>query len=571
MGIFTLLLAGLGIQSALRALLKEKEATIAIMKAVGATSSFITSQFLVVLGVLGLTGTLTGLAFGSLVQVCLPALFRGLIPQGVEPTFSVRIIFEGFFLGTGVVALFAFLPLQQLKHIKPSAIFRKEDSLPPRGLPSWLVGSAILLLFTGLALWQLNDFQIGLLFVFCAAAFLSVAAMTTRLLLLALKRARPRSLVTRQALRGLFRPRSATHSIVVTLTASLSILFSIYLLEQNLDETFIRSYPSNLPNVFFLDIQPVQLEAFSEELGMDAEYYPVVRGSVTEINGTPIDPEEESRKRGDNFAREFNLTYRDHLLRDESLVEGRSLFREDGQEIQVSVLDTVVKMKAMKVGDRIGFKIQGIPMEARISSIRTREGELFQPFFYFVFQEDVLKDAPQTIFTALRIEPDRIASVQSRIVSRFPNVTVVDVTQTVSALGNVMHRLSTITRFFTLFSMSAGILILVSSVFSTRYSRIREAVYFKILGAPKLFVLRVFALENALIGLLSALLALLLSQAGCKIITGNLLDIPYKPFPWASFILVVGTVSLVTTVGLLSSLSILKHKPVAFLREQTEE
>jgi putative ABC transport system permease protein len=42
-GMFTLLLAGIGIHSALTAYLKEKEKTIAIMKTVGATSRFIIS------------------------------------------------------------------------------------------------------------------------------------------------------------------------------------------------------------------------------------------------------------------------------------------------------------------------------------------------------------------------------------------------------------------------------------------------------------------------------------------------------------------------------------------------
>jgi putative ABC transport system permease protein len=52
-GIFTLLLAGIGIQTALHALLRDSEYTIGVMKAVGATNRFISSHFIVMIMLLG--------------------------------------------------------------------------------------------------------------------------------------------------------------------------------------------------------------------------------------------------------------------------------------------------------------------------------------------------------------------------------------------------------------------------------------------------------------------------------------------------------------------------------------
>ncbi|MEJ2287024.1 MAG: hypothetical protein P8X85_25980 [Desulfobacterales bacterium] len=49
------------------------------------------------------------------------------------------------------------------------------------------------------------------------------------------------------------------------------------------------------------------------------------------------------------------------------------------------------------------------------------------------------------------------------------------------------------------------------------------------------------------------------------------MKISYHPFIFESIILVVATVLLVVTVGLLPSISILRKKPVVFLREQTQE
>ena len=51
-----------------------------------------------------------------------------------------------------------------------------------------------------------------------------------------------------------------------------------------------------------------------------------------------------------------------------------------------------------------------------------------------------------------------------------------------------MKQLSKVVRFFSILSIAAGILILVSTIFATRVERIVEAVYYKILGADKKFV-----------------------------------------------------------------------------------
>jgi putative ABC transport system permease protein len=237
----------------------------------------------------------------------------------------------------------------------------------------------------------------------------------------------------------------------------------------------------------------------------------------------------------------------------------------------VSVLDTVLKMRDMRIGDSITFRIQGVPVEARVSSIRTRTRASLQPFFYFLFPEKVLKDAPQTLFTALRVDKERIAPLQNRIVSRFPNVSLIDVTEAVAVFSRIMGRLSSIVRFFTLFSIVAGILIIISSVFATRHTRVREAVYFTILGARGRFVVAVFAVENLVIGLASGAIALLLSQAIGWTVCRTALDVAYRPFFGMSLLMVLITTAVVIAVGLGASVPVLRQKPAAFLREQTEE
>jgi putative ABC transport system permease protein len=570
-GIFTLLLAGFGIQSTLFALLKEQERTIAVMKAVGARSRFIIGHFLAVTLILGLLGTLAGLLVSLLLQGFLPKLFRGLVPAQVTLSVSGWAVAEGTLIGFLVVILFTALPLYRLKEVKPRAIFGQQESGSFWNRSTWVIAGAGTLFFLALVLIRIQDLKTGLYFVLALMLLVLVTFLFTDLTLRLLRRLAPKNLALRQALKGLFRPRNASRSIIVTLSAALAVIFAITLVEKNLDASFIESFPPGAPNVFFIDIQPGQKTDFAKALGLRADYYPVVRGTVSAINGESIDPEKERATRGDNLGREFNLTYRSRLLEDERIISGKTLFRKEWPVQQVSVLDTVLKMHKMAVGDTITFRVQGIPIEARIASVRTRTSGGITPFFYFVFPESILSDAPQTLFCAARIEKDRIGAVQNRIVARFPNISVIDLTETVTVFARIMARLSVIVRFFTSFSIVAGILIVVSSVFATRYARIQEAVYFTILGARRRFVLAVFAAENLLLGLVSGVIALAISQVGSLIICRKGLDMSYNPYPAESLFLVLATAVLVVLVGMAASLSILRQKPATFLREQADE
>ncbi len=569
--IFTLLLAGIGIQSTLTAFLRENEKSIAIMRTVGATSRFVIVHFLTIALLLGLIGGLIGLAGGVAIQKILIVLFSGLLPENITVTFTLAAMIKGLLLGLIAVSVFTLLPLYRIKELKPNAIFRKEYTKFKKGLSYYISGIVILVFLLTMTLWILKDMVTGVYFVLGTVLLIVITAIITNGVLYGIKNFSVANLALRQSFKGLFRPGNATRSIIVTLTASLAVVFSIYLIERNLDASYVQSYPPEAPNLFFLDIQPAQKDAFSQTLDRPTQYYPIARARIVSINGEKINREKERKRKRDNLAREFNLTYRDYLLEDEVMVKGKKLFRNDFKGIQVSLLDAVQKIRPIGIGDRITFRIQGIPLQATITSIRARTKESIRPYFYFVFPPDVLKDAPQTIFTALKVEKDEIARLQNKIVSRFPNVSVIDITQTVLVLAKVLRKLSGIIRFFMAFSISAGILIIVSSLMATRFARIREAVYFKILGARATFVLKVFTLENLLIGLFSAALALILSQTGSLIISKTILNINYKPFWGAAAMMAGGTIALVFMVGLMSSITILKKKPVVFLQEQTDE
>ena len=580
-GIFTLMLAGIGIQSSLTAFLKERENTIAIMRTFGATSGFVIRQFFAVAAILGIIGTLLGIVLGIALQFVFPVLFAPFLPPQVEFILSGRAIGEGVLLGLFVVVAFTFLPIYQVQELKPIFILRKESLPLPKGGLYYTAVALIFLFFSGMVYWYLQNPERTLYFAGGVVGLIALTSALTQGILWWLRRFKIKPLAMRQALRGLFRPRNSTAAIVVTLATSLAVLFTIYLIERNLDASFLEAYPEDAPNLFVLDIQPDQVEGVAELLGQENEFFPFINARIKQINDTAIEQREYSEEEEFDdgparLERNFAITYRDQLRENESLVTGETLFLADEIGMaQVSVSDDMLTAYQFELGDVLVFDIQGVRLSAQVVSLRhyeqPAEGGFAPPSLEFVFRPIDLQNAPQTIVTSATIPPAEIPALQNEMVAAFPNLTVVDVTIAIDTLAELVGNITIIIRFFTLFSIFAGVLIIISSVLATRFARIQEAVYFKVLGAKRRFVLRVFTLENVFIGLVSAFLALLLSQFAGWLLVTQVFELAYRPYLGSSLGLVVFTVGLVTTVGLLASVSILNKKPIIFLREQSDE
>jgi putative ABC transport system permease protein len=566
--IFTLLLSGIGMQSSLSALLRQKQFTIAIGKTVGATYRFLLLHYLALTMLLGLIGAILGVLAGLMIKATFPLLFGEIIPPTTMLGVSVVDLIEGLLIGLLVVVLFSSLPLYRIAAIRPVALLR-HDLTGTVGKPATYLLSALVITFLGLlVVRQLEDVRTGLVFMLGCLGFIAIIFLLTTVVLRLLRALTVGNLTLRQAFRSLFRPGNATRPIAVTLASALSVLLTIFLLEFNLVSSFVTSYPKDAPNLFGLDIQRGQQETFFAAVGKEAELFPVVRGRLVSINGEAIDYERENQRRSDSLAREFNLTYRDALLDDEVIIRGQRLFDETRTApdlVEVSVLDTIAEIGDIELGDRLEFSIQGLPINAEVTSIRSRTKSKLYPFFYFVFSEEVLGAAPRTYFAALHLERDQIDETITRIVTALPNVSTLNVADTVVRLGELIGRLAGVITFFSLFSIVAGCLILVGSVLATRLERVRDCAYYKIVGGTTRFVLSITVYENLLLGVISSALAAVVAIASSWLICSTYFDIAFRLHAGAVVTIILATCGAVVAIGLLSSLSIVRQKPVTFL------
>jgi putative ABC transport system permease protein len=163
---------------------------------------------------------------------------------------------------------------------------------------------------------------------------------------------------------------------------------------------------------------------------------------------------------------------------------------------------------------------------------------------------------------------ERRARLQHDLVERFPNVSVIDFHEILDTIRDVMEKVTlaiTVVGALVLFS---GALILIGAVAMTKYQRVYEAAVFKTLGANTRTIAQMLLFEYAVLGALAGAIGSLGAVALTWGVSRYALEIPWRIFPGEHAAGVVLTALLVAGIGVISSLDVLRNKPLSTLRAE---
>jgi putative ABC transport system permease protein len=190
--------------------------------------------------------------------------------------------------------------------------------------------------------------------------------------------------------------------------------------------------------------------------------------------------------------------------------------------------------------------------------------------FMFVFRPGAFDGAPHTYIAALRgpSDAEARARLQASLVSMFPNVSVIDlreILQTIQGIVNNVTLAVTVVGSLVLFS---GALILVGAVSMTKFRRVYESAILKTLGASRRLITTMLLLEYGVLGAVAGTVGALGSIALSWAVARFALELPWQATPYLALAGIVGTAAFVATVGVMASLDVLRHKPLATLRAE---
>ena len=578
-GFIALLLGCVGVASAIHIYVREKIASIAIMRCLGVKAYEAFLIYLIQITGIGLLGSVIGAVLGSVVQHLMPLVFKDFLPISVSTDISWLAITQGVFLGVIISILFALLPLIAIRNISPLNTLRisYENLNLLRDPLRWLVYLLIVLFIITFTYVQLDNWLVSIFFtigIFAAFLILTlIAKMLMYLVRIFIKSTW--SYLWRQGFANLYRPNNQTIILIVSIGLSTAFICTLFFIQSMLVKQVTLSASTNKANMILFDIQNNQEKGVANAARAHhlpiIQQVPVVTIRLEKINGkTEADLAKDTSLKFNKFvfANEYRVTYRDTLTATEKLADGDwTGHASKNGEAPISVEERWAKPNHLKVGDRLTFNVQGMQMPTKIASIRTVNWSKMQTNFLIVFPKGVIDDAPQ-FHVLLTHVPTKEASAkfQQDVVKQFPNVSMIDLGFILSVLDDLMDKLGDIIRFMAMFSIITGVVVLIASVRISKYQRIQESVLLRTMGASRKQILAITAIEYFFLGALSAATGILIALAGSWLLAKYSFDIPFNANMAPALLLFLGIAILTILIGLFNSRGILNKPPLEILR-----
>lgn len=544
--------------------------TVALMKCMGASQVFVLSISVIELTLLAISAVAIGALLGYLAQEGLAWVLRDLIHTGL-PAASMAPLPIALVTVLAMLIGFALPPLLQLKSTPPARVLRKSVSAPPLryGL-SYVFALAALFAI----LWSLvRDSELVVL----VLAGVLGAGLVLTLAGYGLVRITGRlrggvGVAWRYGLANVSRRGGGSVVQIVAFGLGLMVLLLLAVVRGDLLADWRRSLPADAPNNFLINIRPEERQALQDFLkshGMQQpQMFRMVRARITAINSRPAESIKLPTDAGRGFLeREQNLTWSANLMEDNQLVAGSWWTPADSGKPLVSISTEYQEALQLKVGDHLSFDVAGEPLEVEVASVRKIRWDSFRPNFFLVFPPGLLDDAAGTYMTSVYLTQAQRPQLAD-LTRQFPTVSVFDVDAILEQIRGIMDRASLAVQYVFLFTMAAGIVVLLAAVQSTRDERRYESAMLRTLGASRGTVLQGVAAEFSALGFLSGTLAAFGATAAGWVLARRLFSLQYTLDPWVWVVgLVCGTL-LVGLSGTLATRSVVNTPPIESLRDE---
>ena len=584
-GFVVVILGGIGVWSVTRVFIQQKIASIAILKCLGATTGQILTTYVLQVILLGVGGSLLGVGLAGAALAAVPervaaqaAVAAGLAEFSYGLTTSA--IVQGIGVGIVVSMLFSVVPLLEVRHIKPLLLLRSGLVQPPGGI-DWLrlvvmvLATAALVALAG---WQAGSWAVGLY----VCAGLAGTTVILHLAGAALVRAiRPFSTAAwfplRHAVISLGRPGNQTRVILLAVGLGTFFIIGVRAVQANLLGVLSLELREDSPDMFLIDIQQDQVDGVAEIVasqsgGQRPQLIPVLRARVTGVTGRElnVDGVDEVRRLG-SLGREYTVTYRDHLEANERVIDGRFWNRARTSDAEVSIEASLRNRFGIQIGDTVRFDVLGRPVSATVSSVRAVDWDDSRSGgFMFLFRPGTLDDAPHTFIALLKGPPevDARARLQRDLVVRFPNVSIIDGWEILRTVRRVLDSVTLAISIVGGIALFSGVLILVGSVAMTKFQRLYEAAILKTLGATTKTIAAMIVLEYGMLGTLAGSIGAMGALVLSWVLSRYLFEITWHALPGQKLAGIVLTAVAVGVVGVVSSLDVLRKRPLATLRAE---
>lgn len=577
-GLTALIVGGVGVANAVRAFLDSKRTTIATFKCLGAPAQVVVLIYLLQIAIIALGGILIGLVIGALSPIFAAQFLAQFLPVSTAPTLYPGALLLATLFGILTTLAFAILPLGHAREVPATALFR-EQGFEARRLPSWpyiLLAALFMAGLAGLAILTAYDRFIAVVFVGAIVfAFVVLRLVAALIAWLARRSPRVNSPALRLAIGNIHRPGALTPSVVLSLGLGLALLVTLTLIDGNLRRQLTGRMNEGAPNFFFVDIQSAEVDAFRDLVQAQAPQgklveVPMLRGRIIAFNGEDVTKMNVPAAGRWVLNGDRGITYAEALPENAALTEGKWWDKDYSGEPLVSFSSEEAHELGLKIGDTVTVNVLGRNITAKIASLRRVEWESLSINFVMVFSPNTFRGAPHAWLATLTdpsSTPAEDAAILKSVTNTYPTITSVRVKDAIDIVNQLVAQLATAIRAAASVALIASILVLAGALAAGNRARTHDAVVLKTLGATRAMLIRAFSYEYLILGLATAIFALIAGGVAAWFIVARIMRLPSTFLPDVAGLTLVTALILTVGIGLIGTWRILGQKAAHVLRE----
>jgi putative ABC transport system permease protein len=222
----------------------------------------------------------------------------------------------------------------------------------------------------------------------------------------------------------------------------------------------------------------------------------------------------------------------------------------------------------IKLGDKLTFDIQDVPIEAKVVSLRSVKWLSFQPNFFIQFQPGILDDAPKTFLAGIKsLSPDQAVYWQQVIGKNFSNISFVDVKDSLSKITDLMEKMSMALKLMAILCVAVGFFVIFCLSQTSVFERLPSFNILKVLGMNGEQVTKMVLWEYGLVTFFSQIFGLFLSVI-ISFVVSYLLFERLPLFPWFTILFTILGITFFSLLICFISISrLVKGKASTLLRE----
>lgn len=578
-GLTALVVGGVGVANAIRAFLETKREVIASFKCLGATGGFVFQVYLIQMLVLAGIGIGIGLVIGALIPFAAAAALSGVLPVQLAASIYPTELVLGLIYGFLTALAFALWPLGRAHDVPPTALFRDMVSgglkLPRK---RYLAATVVTIgLLASIAILLAQEKTIATIYIAASAGAFVLLVVVARIIMFAAKRLPSvRSTELRLAIANIHRPGALTPSVVLSLGLGLSLLVALTLIDGNLRRELTATVADQAPSFFFVDIQSHEREAFegllkAEAPDGDLQSVPMLRGRIVSLNGIPSDQFVPKQDGSDWVLRgDRGITYEATLPENSTLTEGEWWPADYAGPPLVSMDAEAATDLGLTIGDTLAVNVLGREISAEIANLRDIEWQSMAINFVLVFSPNTFAGAPHSNLMTLGWDREVTAETELALLktvsNEFPTVTSVRVKDAISQVNALVEQLAWAIRGASSITLIASVLVLAGALAAGHRSRIYDAVILKTIGATRLRLIFAYGLEYAILGLVTALFAVMAGGVAAWYVITAIMGGSFVLMPLTATGAALIALALTVGFGLIGTWRVLGEKPAPVLR-----